>query len=360
MITAILFDMDGVLIDSERYISEAAVTYFASQGVQVQPEDFIPHVGAGEDRYLGNVAKQYGVSLDIEQAKMDTYAIYEQLITGKEAALEGVVQFITNAHRAGITMAVATSADRRKMEINLQVMGLDPSWFAVLVNGQDIERKKPFPDIYLKAAAEIGVDIHETLVFEDANNGVQAAKASGSLCGGITTSFAEDQLRKSGADFIIRGLDEFPDFSTQAEFNHLIRRYLARELATKTRNHAYAPYSQFRVGAAIVSASTGRIYPGCNVENSSYGATICAERGALLQAVASEGDFPIEMVVVVSDDDPPAPPCALCLQVIAEFATGKTMVYLYNIHGVSRSYRFGDLLPHPFIFAGQRDRHTCC
>jgi cytidine deaminase len=360
MITAILFDMDGVLIDSERYISAAAIAYFASLGVQVQPEDFIPHVGAGEDRYLGNVAEQYGVSLDIERAKMDTYAIYEQLITGKEAALPGVIRFITNAHRAGITMAVATSADKRKMEINLQVMGLDPSWFSVLINGKDIDRKKPFPDIYLKAAEDIGIDIQQAVVFEDANNGVQAANTAGALCGGITTSFTGDQLRSSGADFIISGLDDFPDFSTLSEFNRLIRRFLAREMAAKTRSHAYAPYSQFRVGAAIVSAATGHIYQGCNVENSSYGATICAERGALLQAVANEGDFPIEMVVVVSDDDPPAPPCALCLQVIAEFATDETMVFLYNTNGAGRSYRFGDLLPHPFIFTDQRDRHTCC
>lgn len=358
MITAILFDMDGVLIDSEEYISKAAVAYFQSLGVKVKPEDFLPFVGAGEDRYIGGVAELYGVELDIEQAKLDTYDIYEELITGKESALPGVVRFLTNAHDAGLQMAVATSADKRKMEINLKVMGLDPKWFKVLVNGKDIERKKPFPDIYEKAARDIGLESGECIVFEDAENGVQAAKAAKMLCGGITTSFSEEQLRAEGADFIISGLDAFEDFSTIGEFNRLLLRFKAREIASQTRLNAYSPYSQFAIGAVVVGASSGMIYRGCNVENSSYGATICAERGAIMEAVAHEGDFRIDMVVVVSDDNPPAPPCAVCLQVMAEFATEQTMVHLYDIQGNCESYRFGELLPHPFIFPTQRHRHS--
>ena len=109
-------------------------------------------------------------------------------------------------------MAIATSADKRKMEINLEAMDLDPAWFKVLINGKDIERKKPFPDIYLKAANDLGKKQAECLVFEDATNGVEAAKAAGSLCGGITTSFSREELLKYGSDFIIEGLKEFPDF----------------------------------------------------------------------------------------------------------------------------------------------------
>lgn len=76
-----------------------------------------------------------------------------------------------------------------------------------------------------------------------------------------------------------------------------------------------------------------------------------------MEAVASEGDFRIDMVVVVSDDDPPAPPCALCLQVMAEFAKDDTEVYLYDTEGRCRQFRFSELLPHPFIFPTQRHRH---
>jgi len=358
MITGILFDMDGVLIDSEEYISAAAVAYFASIGVAVQPDDFIPFVGAGEDRYIGGVAAKYGINLDIEKAKECTYGLYEKLITGKEGALPGVVRFLTNAHAAGLRMAVATSADKMKMEINLKVMGLERSWFEVLINGKDLERKKPFPDIYQMAARKMGLENGECIVFEDATNGVQAAKAADSLCCGITTSFTEEQLRAEGADFIVAGLDDFEDFKTIEAFNRLVLRFKAREVASQVRLNAYAPYSRFQVGAAVVSASTQSIYSGCNVENSSYGATICAERGAMMKAVAAEGDFRADMIVVVSDDDPPAPPCAVCLQVLAEFCKPETEVYLYAIAGGSMHHTFKELLPYPFIFPSQRDRRN--
>ena len=350
MISAILFDMDGVLIDSEEYIAAAAIAYFKSLGVETKEEDYIPFVGAGENRYIGGVAEKYGVEIEIEQAKLDTYAIYGELIMGQEGALEGVVRFINNAHKAGIDMAIATSADKRKMEINLEAMDLDPAWFKVLINGKDIERKKPFPDIYLKAANDLGKKQAECLVFEDATNGVEAAKAAGSLCGGITTSFSREELLKYGSDFIIEGLKEFPDFATIEEFNHLVNLFIAREEARKTRIKAYTPFSHFQVGAALISAE-GNIYSGCNVENSSYGATICAERGAVMAGVAHEGEkFRIESVVVVSDAPNPAPPCAICLQVLAEFISEEGRVYLYNLDGKAVSYKFKEMLPHPFKF----------
>ncbi|MHC1692978.1 MAG: cytidine deaminase [Sphaerochaetaceae bacterium] len=356
MITGILFDMDGVLIDSEEYICKAAVEFFHRKGVCVESEDFLPFVGAGEDRYIGGVAQKYGLELDIEQAKLDTYAIYEGLIMGKEGALPGVVRFLGNAHKAGLHMAVATSADKTKMEVNLRAMGIDRAWFEVLVNGKDITRKKPFPDIYLKAASMLGLEIGQCIVFEDAVNGVQSAKAAGSLCGAITTSFSVECLRSQGADFIIGGLDDFEDFSTIGEFNRLLIHQCAKEAATVARLNAYAPYSHFLVGAAVVGRATQSIYSGCNVENSSFGATICAERGAMMKAICAEGDLEIDTVVVVSDDNPPAPPCAQCLQVLAEFCTPQTQIFLYGLSGPCVSYRFGDLLPHPFIFPTQRDR----
>ncbi len=348
MITSILFDMDGVLIDSEEYISKAAIEYFHSLNVNASAEDFIPFIGAGEDRYIGGVAEKYGITLDIEQAKLDTYAIYKQLIEGKEEALPGVVRFITNAHNAGIKMAIATSADLTKMEINLDVMKLDRSWFEVLINGKDIERKKPFPDIYEKAAKSLHTPIEQCVVFEDATNGVEAAKRAKAMCGAITTSFTPEQLLEKGADFIISGLEDFPDFSTIEEFNALLELYIGREKATQARKHAYVTYSGYKVGAAIVSKKSGKIYSGCNVENASYGATICAERGAIMKAISEEGKLDVSSVIVVTDDYPAAPPCAMCLQVLSEFCSPDTKIHLCDLHNHVNTYRFDQLLPLPF------------
>ncbi len=118
--------------------------------------------------------------------------------------------------------------------------------------------------------------------------------------------------------------------------------------AAKVRENAYTPYSQFKVGAAIVSEITGRIYGGCNVENASYGATICAERNAVLQAVAAEGAPAFSFLVVYTDTAEPVPPCAMCLQVLAEFCSPEMPVYLCTASGVQRRCVFRDLLPRPF------------
>lgn len=350
MVKAILFDMDGVLIDSEEYISKAAIEFFHSMGVMVTPEDFVPFVGAGEDRYIGGVAEKYGVDIEIEEAKLATYKIYDRLIKEKEEALPGVVRFITNAHKAHIPMSVATSADPTKMEINLEVMKLDRSWFTSLVHGKDIERKKPFPDIYQKAAGNMNISPSDCIVFEDAPNGVEAAKAAGALCGGITTSFTSNELLDKGADFIISGLSDFPDFSTTDEFNSLIDLFTGREKALLARENAYARYSKYKVGASVVSRKSGAIYSGCNVENASYGATICAERGAIMKGISVEGKLDVSMVVVVTDDYPAAPPCAVCLQVLSEFTSPESSIYLCDLKGHITHYYFKELLPLPFVF----------
>lgn len=128
-----------------------------------------------------------------------------------------------------------------------------------------------------------------------------------------------------------------------------IQHLRAKDLAFKTRENAYTPYSKFKVGSALISKNSQNIYSGCNVENSSYGATICAERSAILAAVAKEGEsFEIEQLIVVAS--PMSVPCALCLQVIAEFGGPNTPIYLYDLDNKSKRYLFKELLPEPFIF----------
>ncbi len=116
--------------------------------------------------------------------------------------------------------------------------------------------------------------------------------------------------------------------------------------ALKFRNHAYSPYSKYQVGAALISFR-GKIFAGCNVENSSFGATICAERCAILKSV-SEGHICLEHMVIVTEDKDPAPPCGNCLQVMAEFFGPKASVWLANKTGIKKHYHFKDLLTHPF------------
>jgi beta-phosphoglucomutase len=129
MIRGVIFDMDGVLVDSEGFICEAATRMFAERGLAVRPDDFLPFVGTGEDRYLGGVAEKYGLRLDLDRDKARTYELYDQIVRGRLSPLPGVHEFVGRCRAKGLKLAVATSADRSKMLINLREMRLPPETF---------------------------------------------------------------------------------------------------------------------------------------------------------------------------------------------------------------------------------------
>ena len=207
----VIFDMDGVLCDSEPFICEAACRMLAERhGRQVRPEDFIPFVGAGEDRYLGGVAEKYGVRLDLQSDKKRTYDIYLEIIRGRLGPLPGAQEFIAACRGRGLKLAVATSADRVKLDGNLVQIGLPAKLFDVCLTGSEVQHKKPHPEIFLTAAEQLGLPPQRCLVVEDAPNGIRAGKAAGSPCLGLATSFPEADLLQAGADFIAPNLAHVP------------------------------------------------------------------------------------------------------------------------------------------------------
>lgn len=127
--------------------------------------------------------------------------------------------------------------------------------------------------------------------------------------------------------------------------------------AVRARKLAYAPYSGFQVGAAVITTARARgtksgaraaqIYSGSNVENASYGGTVCAERVAIFKAVA-DGLTEFSDIVVVTDATQPAFPCGFCRQVMAEFFAPETTVWIANLDGIQSKHTFAELLPKPF------------
>ena len=115
--------------------------------------------------------------------------------------------------------------------------------------------------------------------------------------------------------------------------------------ATQARENAHAPYSNFRVGAALRSSS-GRIFGGCNVENATYGLTVCAERVAIFKAI-SEGERGFSAIAVVTDTDTLTPPCGACRQLIWEFC-GDIPVTMANLTGKRETVQMRELFPRPF------------
>lgn len=117
------------------------------------------------------------------------------------------------------------------------------------------------------------------------------------------------------------------------------------EAAIQVRQNAYAPFSNFRVGAALED-DAGRIHTGCNVENATYGLTVCAERVAIFKAI-SEGASSFRRMVVAADTAKPTPPCGACRQIIWEFC-GDIELVLINLDGAAETLRMRDLFPRPF------------
>ncbi len=383
MIEAVLFDMDGVLIDSIDVTIEVARRFFESKGYKVESSAFTGHMGVGMEELYQGPAKELGISVDTKEAVAFSKVHYEKVLTEKKnAEIPGALNVIQRLKRLGIPHAVVSSAPLWKVEVNLRAIGLKREDFDYIGSEEDVKRNKPYPDVYLNAAIKLGMDPSECLVVEDSLGGVKAGYRAGMSVLALATSLDAVTLTRSEADAVITDLSALPHFESKEELTafmkeaanedggilygaHYIRplrNTIPRdeieqkmiELAWKAWENAYAPFSGFKVGAAILSARTGRIYTGCNVENSSYGGTNCAERTALFKAISEEGIVGIECLVVVSEDNPPAPPCAICRQVLSEFIKADTNILLVNRTGDVVRYLFKDLLPHPFIFPSLR------
>ena len=379
MIKAFVFDMDGVLTDTAAVSVELVKSYFSSLGREISPEAVRKNLGRGMKDLFVLSAEDIGKTVDADEAIEYSRKIYPELLK-RIKPVDGAAELVRKAAECGIKTAVASSAPGWRVLENIRSMGLSEKDFSAVLSGEDVVRNKPLPDIYLLSAIRLGLERSECLVFEDTPSGVEAAVAAGSKCCALLSSgMTRDEAKRKGADIILDSLSHFPSFGSEDELQTEIGKLLhigkgakkyganwitplertlpmevvekkALEEARKAMYNAYCPYSKFRVGAAVLSAATGRIYSGCNMENASYGATICAERNAITTAVTNEGAFGIDLVVISSQCLPPAQPCAVCLQVMSEFIRPETPVILVSEDGTSERYHYSDLLPHPFEF----------
>ena len=208
---AILFDMDGVLIESEFLMRATAIQSLADYGVQAKHEDFLEFTGMGEDRFVGGVAEKYGLKYEFAM-KERAYDYYGQRVKEEAHIPEGIKEMLETLHAKGIVLAVCSAADLRKVKYNIQAIGVDESLFTALVTGSDVARKKPVPDIYLEGARRVGMDPKDCLVVEDAVSGIQAAHAAGMDAVGIPSTFSKEQLKELAApEYVLNQTKELVD-----------------------------------------------------------------------------------------------------------------------------------------------------
>ena len=208
---AILFDMDGVLIESEYLMRASAIRALADYGVTAQHEDFLEFTGMGEDRFVGGVAEKHGLVYKTEMKEL-AYDYFGQKVKEEAHVPAGVKEMLEALHRKGLTLAVCSAADLRKVRYNLMAIGVDESIFSALVTGSDVARKKPFPDIYLEGAHRIDMAPQDCLVIEDAISGIQAAHAAGMDAVGVPTTFSQEVLQeKANPEYMLHEIWELTD-----------------------------------------------------------------------------------------------------------------------------------------------------
>ncbi len=203
-VQGVIFDMDGVLCDSEPYMIRAAQSlYLDWYHRQIDDAAFEPYYGRGDTEFICGPPEDVGLNVDRDQLMAAFFTAYFELITGQMKPLPGVSTLVDQLARSGKQLAVATSSDPRKLEGNLLEIGISPDTFGALVSAADVERKKPAPDLFLTAAQRLGLSPAHCLVIEDTPSGV---KAAGCLCLAVITNFDEQTLRTAGADQIVSDL----------------------------------------------------------------------------------------------------------------------------------------------------------
>lgn len=205
---AIVFDLDGVLIDSERTNVASARDTLASQGCQLRDEEIPLVVGRHPVDYLPQLMQRHGLPperLDALMARQ--YSRYETL-SREEALSPGAAETLESLESAGYRVALATSSDRPRVEERLVEHGLLRR-FEFLLTREDVARRKPAPDIYLLALQKLALNPERVVVIEDSPHGIASAKAAGLRCIALRTAWVSDEARVR-ADAVVGTLVEIP------------------------------------------------------------------------------------------------------------------------------------------------------
>ena len=202
----VIFDMDGVLVNSEGAFRKACSEALEHWGIKAEYDEFRPFTGMGDILYIGGVSEAHGIPYETKMTDI-SYDLYAEYAPTLLHVFPWSRKVLETLHENGIKIALASSAGAYKVDINISCIGVEKSIFSALVTGSDVENKKPAPDIFLAAASKAGVDPSRCLVIEDAISGIQAAHAAGMKVATVVTSFTREELEAAESDYITDNLE---------------------------------------------------------------------------------------------------------------------------------------------------------
>lgn len=207
MIRAVIFDMDGVIVDSEPLHFKAEKMMMEYYGKGISDEELNNYVGVANPEMWAELRKKYRLAAALEEILEKQLSFKKDLFRRSELKpTEGVNELLQKLRSGGIGIALASSSPRELIELLLDKLGIKDS-FDVVVSGEEVKHSKPAPDIFLEAAGRLGIEPASCLVIEDAKHGVKAAKLAGMYCVGFRNPNSGNQ-DLSLADAVVRSMRE--------------------------------------------------------------------------------------------------------------------------------------------------------
>lgn len=257
MLKAIIFDMDGVLIDSEPVHYQANKQLMEQMGYKISYEYYKQFIGSTCTRMWKTIIKDYELDKTVEWLLVESDKICDDIIREKGyPPVKGSVKLVRELVQAGYVLAVASSSKPERINKNVTSLGIQEC-FKKLVSGEKVENPKPAPDVFLKAAREIGVQPSDCVVIEDSDNGVSAAKAAGMVCIGYANPGSGEQSLNR-ADYIVESLENIDSFFVNMVYCHTkgesmviaeTDRLIIRETIVEDVDKFYEIYSEPQITA---------------------------------------------------------------------------------------------------------------
>jgi len=208
---AFIFDMDGTIVDNMAYHTKSWLAFFARRGKLYEADAFFRETAGAQGREILRERLGPDVSdAEIAALALEKDALYREMYGPYRSAIEGLDQLVTAARQRGVKLAVATSAPPLNIVFTLDELELRAR-FDTVVGAIDVERGKPHPDVFLKAAERLGVDPADCIVFEDAPMGVEAARRAGMRAVAITTTLPKEAFAEY--ENVIRVVNDYADLS---------------------------------------------------------------------------------------------------------------------------------------------------